>query len=148
MPSEYLPRPISYGFLSRAGLLRAALQERCDHLAVLCMWQADDYGAVDGRMLDKTLLNLEGIDVLSATDDDVLEASGDGAVALCIKYGFVARVQPHYALLVPDHSLGSLAGVLVVAALELISRDAEFAPCADRDDAPIAVDNLAVRMRE
>jgi hypothetical protein len=40
-------------------------------------------------MCYESLLDLEGVDVLAATDDDVFEAACDGAVAVGVEKGLI-----------------------------------------------------------
>ena len=66
VPPEPLPRPSPDGF--DVGLLGIGrpLQESGDFLAVLLVRQSDDDGTVYSRVLDKSLLDLERVDVLTA----------------------------------------------------------------------------------
>ena len=92
------------------------------------------------------LLNLEGVDVFAAADDDIFESAGDAAVALLVEGGFVARLEPGHPVRVCDQRFGCLLGVEPVALGELVSGDAELASLADGDYVALCIDDFGAGM--
>lgn len=81
------------------------------------------------------------------SDDDVFESARDGAVAVLVKDGLVAGMQPQHAGRVPDHDLVGLFRVVPVSRLQLVSGHAKLAPRANGHNVAVAVDNLGLRVR-
>lgn len=48
------------------GVLLLVVQERCDNLAVVVVFEADDHCERDGRVFEEAFFDLEGVDVLAA----------------------------------------------------------------------------------
>ena len=76
---------------------RRARLER-DHRARLfaqrVMWDADDGGVDDGRMLVERILHFDAVDVFAAADQHVLGAIEDVAKAFVVEPGNVAGAEP------------------------------------------------------
>src|SRR6185436_13989147 len=81
--------------------------ERDRHFAQVRMRAADDAARAHRRMLREDSLDELRREVLSAADDHVLDASGDGEEAVGIEAPEVAAAQPA----VPNRLLGSGADV-------------------------------------
>ena len=80
-------------------------------LAVFLRGAADDRHVLDARHGAKEILNLLRRDVLAATDDEVLETTGDVVVAVRIHPANVAGVEPAVCV----DTLRRLLGHLIVA---------------------------------
>src|SRR4030095_10760544 len=94
-------------------------------------------------MAVEELLDLAGIDVLAATDDHVLDAADDVAVALVVESGEITGVHPAAGI----DGLGGLLGVAPIALHDRIAAGAEFTRRARRDNAAFRVDDLHFHMR-
>lgn len=92
MVTQLLPDPAS-GLRRRDGRAPMRDDEGGNHLAVPFVRQPDDADFGDGRVAEEAVLDLERVDVLAALDDDVLDASGNLQVAICVHFGFVARLE-------------------------------------------------------
>ena len=144
MPTEPGAHPFPHLFVLGEDAILTELEESADNLAVMLIGEGDDDGAADRRVGDETLLNLERINVLTAADDDVLEAAGDGAVAVLIEDGLVSRMEPEKAGGISDHDLVGLLRVIPVARLELVAGDTQFPLLAEGYDVALAIDDLSV----
>lgn len=82
------------------------------------------------------------------SNDNILEATGDAAVAVLIEGGLVAGPEPGDAVGIGDECLGGLLRVVPVAHGELVSGDAELAPLAHRHDVALGIDNLGASVRQ
>ena len=70
---------------------------------------ADDGDLGDGRVLRQRLLDLDGIHVLAAADDHVLDPVGEEQVALVVEVAAVAGPQPPVGVSAAAVSAGRLA---------------------------------------
>ena len=80
------------------------------------------------------------------SDDDVLKATSDGAVALLIEGGFVASLEPFDTLGIGNECFGGLLGVLPVSFGELVTSHAELASLAYRNDVALRINDFGTRM--
>lgn len=65
-----------------------------DDLSVSLVGQPNDADFGNGRVAEKAVLDLERMNVLAALDDEVLDASGDLQVTVCVHFGLVACLDP------------------------------------------------------
>ncbi|MNN44781.1 hypothetical protein D3C81_1590880 [compost metagenome] len=113
-----------FGF---ANLARAQLNVGDRHLARVGIGAADCSGQGDGGMRLQSLLDLLGIDVVAATDDQLLLAAGQPEVTLRILATQIARIQPALAV---DIDPKALVMTLLQIAIEQVRT-------ADRDEADL-----------
>src|SRR5689334_4299842 len=120
----------------RPALLRD--DERLRHLAPLLVRHGDDRDLEDVGVPRDRLLHLDGRDVLTARDDDVLRAVPELDVAVGMHDGDVARVEPAAA-----ERLGGGRGVLEVALHHVVPAHHDLAHCrgVGRDVAQLGVDH-------
>lgn len=76
-------------FLLLLGLLTRNHKSRHD-LSISLIGNTHDRNVPDSRMGQKTVFDLEGVDVFAAADDQVFDAAGYGYVAVGGEGGFVA----------------------------------------------------------
>lgn len=140
----------------------------------MCVFHADHDSATDPLVGDEAFFDFEGVDIFAAWDfwldrafhcvedttlerivkgelltsnDDILESSGNRARLIVVHYRFITRMKPQDAIFIADHDLVGLLLVPPVAALQLVSRDAEFSALANRHCPPLAIDYLCVGVR-
>ena len=103
----------------------ALLEDNAGHdlLAVLLVGHTDDLNVPHLGMGVDELLDLLGVDVLTAADDHVLEAARDEVVSVGTAAGQVARVEPAVGV----DGLGGGLGHLVVALHDVVAAGHELA---------------------
>ena len=113
--------------------------DECSRLfAVLLRGAADDRNVLHAGHRAEEVLDFLGRDVLAASDDEILEASGDVVVAVLVHAADVAGVEPAVRV----DALRRLLGHLVVAEHVVEATAADFAVRIDgRDLAGLGVDD-------
>ena len=91
---------IAVDLLFRAGKAFFDLDDGCGDLAQALVGQADDCDVVDGLEGMEEVFNLDGVDVFTACDDDVLFAVYEILETILVLHSHVAGVEP--ALVVQD----------------------------------------------
>ena len=86
-------------------------------------------------MLVEDLLDLTGVDVEAAPDDEVLLAVDDVVVAVVVHPGHVAGLEPAV-----DEGGGRLVGLVPVALHDIVTPDGDLAVLAGSHVAPVVVD--------
>ena len=108
-----------------------------DLLAQLGVRHCHDRRLGDGRVLVEHLLDLAGIDVVAAADDQVLLAIDDEEVAVLVDLREVTGVEPAAA-----HRLGRRVGTLPVALHHVRALDDDLPHLALRDLLVVLVEDL------
>ncbi len=121
------------------------LDPRHDLFAVLGVGDADDLDVSDLGVGIEELLDLSWIDVLAASDDQVLDSAHDVEITLVVHHGEVTGVHPTVFV----DGLGGLVGIVPVADHHRIPLGAEFARCASGNGlAGVGVDDLHLDVRQ
>jgi len=92
MVTQLLPDPAP-GLRRRHAYAMVRDDKGRDHFSVSFVWQAHHADFRNGRVAEEAVLDLERVDVFAALDDDVLDASGNLEIAVCVHFGFVARLE-------------------------------------------------------
>lgn len=118
MPAQSLPNPLPRlprrEAPSSAPTTIPQHEEDGDDLAVHVVGDAACRGVGDGVVREQPVLDVEGVDVLAAADDDVFEAAGYGDVAGGVHFGFVAGLW--WGVSVDERRRVVVGGVFVTAA--------------------------------
>src|ERR1700761_8740022 len=86
--------PISNFFIAGARLALLALQERPNHFNIALMLDTDYYSTLNGWVFDQAVFNLERVDILASSDDQIFESTSDGAIPVRVEHSLVSRMQP------------------------------------------------------
>ncbi len=79
-----------------------------------CVWIADDSDSRDLRMLEKQSFHLDDRNFFAATDNNVLGATGNSDIALCIHAGEIAGIEPAIGVGVVEFRGPTQSGTTVV----------------------------------
>jgi hypothetical protein len=140
--------------------------EGSDDLAVFLIGDSNNGCKFNLRVCGQSLFDLEGVNVLAAyqkallvtvdlcaeprvgitADDDILEATSDGAIALIIKGSFVAGLEPFDSFGIGNERFCGLLGVLPVPLGKLVPSHAKLASLAHRNDIALRINDLGTRM--
>ena len=115
------------------------LDDGARDLAQALVGDADDGDVLDGGVAHEVVLDLDGVDVLAAHDDDVLLSVDEPVEAVLVLARHVAGVEPAV-----DQGLGGGSGVFVVAVHEAGALDAQLADLASLHLGALLVDDLAL----
>lgn len=143
------------------GLLTRNHKSRHD-LSVSLIGDTHDRNVPDSRMGQKTVFDLERVDVFAAADDQVFNAAGYGYVAVWGEGGFVAclfllldswfqpgfsfsymgllratYVHPHFPIIIRNHDLSCSVRVIPVFFHKQVPRNSQFTSLTDRHDTPV-----------
>ena len=152
------------------GLLTRNHKSRHD-LPVSLIRDTDDRNVPDSRMGQKTVFDLEGVDVFATADDEVFDAAGYGNVAVCGEGGFVAclfiislvrflisdlnmfvflkvtYVHPHFPIIIRNHNFSRSLWVIPVFFHKQVPGNSQFTSLTDRHDTPVrGIDHLRLDM--